>query len=177
MPADLTQRVALTQGERLRRAAYAATAIAGALLALAVAVRLGHGRSDGVYLSTYDIWVTLAGLAGGFVGLRLTEHLFGHPGAWGLLRAIGGLVLICFTAPIVAGSLALPLYGTMFGPFMFGTTVFAVPLLGLIWAGTLLAVHLCLAPWRRERDSLFAEPDPRDRRSALRSRRGNSGFP
>ena len=174
MPADQTQRVALTQGERLRRAAYAVTAIAGALLALAVAVRLGHGQDDGARLSTYDIWVTLAGLAGGFVGLRLTEHLFGHPGAWGVLRAMGGLVLICFTAPIVAGSLALPLYGTMFGPFMFGTTLFAVPLLGLIWAGTLLAVHLCLGPWRRERDSVFAKPD---RRAALRARRGNSGFP
>ncbi len=90
MPVDQTQRVAMTQGERLRRAAYAVTAIAGALLALAVAVRLGHGQDDGFHLSKYDIWVTLAGLAGGFVGLRLTEHLFGHPGAWGLLRAIGG---------------------------------------------------------------------------------------
>lgn len=172
MPADQTPHVALTHGERLRRAAYAATAIAGAVLALAVAVRLGHGAEDGPRLSTYDIWVTLAGLAGGFVGLRLTEHLFGHPGAWGFLRAAGGLVLICVTAPVVAGSLALPLYGTMFGPFMFGTTLFAVPLLGLIWAGTLLAVHLCLAPWRRERDSVFAKPD---RRAALRAPRGSSG--
>jgi hypothetical protein len=88
-----------------------------------------------------------------------------------MIRAVGGIVLICFTAPIVAGSLALPLYGTMFGPFMFGTTIVAVPLLGLIWAFTLLAVHLCLAPWRRERDSVFTAPeaDPRFR-SRLRPR-------
>jgi hypothetical protein len=171
--------VAISQGEVLRRAAYAATAAAGALLALAVAVRLGHAQ-DGIRgFSTYDLWVTLAGLAGGFAGLRFTEHFFGHPGAWGVLRAIGGIILICFTAPIIAGSLALPLYGTMFGPFMFGTTIFAVPLLGLIWAGTLLAVHLCLAPWRRERDSVFAvpTPDPRRHKAGLRSRRGNSGSP
>lgn len=165
-------RVALSQGQALRRAAYAVMATAGALLALAVVVRLGHTQ-DGVRgISTYDVWVTVAGIAGGFAGLRLTEHLFGHPGAWGALRALGGIVMICVTAPVIAGSLALPLYGTMFGPFMLGTTLVAVPLLGLIWAGTLLAVHLCLTPWRRERDSVFSVPDPR-----LTPRRGSSGLP
>jgi hypothetical protein len=158
-------RASITTGERLRRAAYAVTAAAGALLALAAALRLGPGPAGADGFSRYNLWVSLAGLAGGFVGLRVTEHLFGHPGAWGALRAIGGIALICFTAPVVAGSLALPLYGTMFGPFMFGTTIVAVPLLGLLWAVTLLAVHLCLGPWRRERDSLFVEPkaDPRFR--------------
>jgi hypothetical protein len=172
MPTQPTIRIALSQGQTLRRAAYAVTAAAGALLALAVVVRLGHPQDGVGGLTTYDVWVTLAGFAGGFAGLRLTEHLFGHPGAWGVLRAMGGIVMICVTAPVIAGSLALPLYGTMFGPFMFGTTLVAVPLLGLIWAGTLLAVHLCLAPWRRERDSVFTMRDAR-----LTVRRGSSGSP
>lgn len=176
MPADPIPRPTLTQGERLRRAAYAGTAVIGAVLALAVAVRLGHGESPGWTITTYDLWVTLAGFAGGFVGLRLTEHMFGHPGLRGALRALGGIVLICLSSPIVAGSLALPLYGTMFGPFMFGTTLLAVPLLGLIWAATLLAVHFCLAPWRRERESLFRPVLARGA-GRLTARRGSSGSP
>jgi len=176
MPADQQTRLTLTQGERLRRTAYAATAAIGAVLALAVAVRLGHGGEPGWHVTTYDLWVTFAGFAGGFVGLRLTEHMFGHPGLRGVLRALWGIVLICLTSPIVAGSLALPLYGTMFGPFMFGTTLMAVPLLGLIWAGTLLAVHFCLADWRRERDSLF-RPVMRGPAAGLMARRGSSGSP
>jgi hypothetical protein len=176
MPADPQPVLTLSQGERLRRTAYAVTAVIGAVLALAVAVRLGHGDEPEWTLSTYDVWVTLAGFAGGFVGLRLTEHLFGHPGWRGALRALGGIVLICLTTPIVAGSLALPLYGTMFGPFMFGTTLFAVPLLGLIWAGTLLAVHFCLAPWRRERESLF-RPVVRRQAAGFRARPESSGSP
>jgi hypothetical protein len=172
MSANRPFRVALSQGQTLRRAAYAVTAAAGALLAFAVVVRLGHSQDSLLGVTPYDGWVMLAGFAGGFAGLRLTEHLFGHPGAWGVLRAIGGIVVICVTAPVIAGSLALPLYGTMFGPFMFGTTLLAVPLLGLIWAGTLLAVHLCLVPWRRERESVFTGSAP-----GLRVRRGNSGLP
>jgi hypothetical protein len=158
MPIKSLLRPATTQGERFRQIAYAAVAVSGALLALAVTLRLGHKADTPFTLSTYHLWVTLAGLAGGFVGLRVTEHFFGHPGAWGVLRALGGIIIICLTAPVITGSLALPLYGTMFGPFMFGTTLVALPLLGIIWAVTLLAVHLCLAPWRRERDSLFTAP-------------------
>lgn len=176
MPLKSLLRPATTQGERYRQIAYAAVAISGALLALAVTLRLGHRGNAEQAVTTYHLWVTLAGLAGGFVGLRVTEHFFGHPGAWGMLRALAGIVLICLTAPVITGSLALPLYGTMFGPFMFGTTLVALPLLGIIWAVTLLAVHLCLAPWRRERDSLFTMPAAAAS-ARITPRRGSSGSP
>lgn len=178
MPSDFLPYETMSPGERLRRVAYAATAVAGALLALVVAVRLGHPADQGLWLSTYGVWVTLAGLAGGFVGLRLTEHLFGHPGLWGAVKALLGILLICLVAPVVAGSLALPLYGTMFGPFMFGTTIVAVPLLGLLWAATLLAAHMCLAPWRRERESVFLtlQTDSRSQ-TKVTPRRGSYGSP
>jgi hypothetical protein len=179
MPADSPTRPRLSQGERLRRIAYAATAICGALLALAVTLHLGQRDSAGFALTTYDLWVTVTGLAGGYAGLHVTEHYFGHPGLRGTLQALGGIVLICLAAPVIAGTLALPLYGTMFGPFMLGTTLAALPLLGLLWTMTLVAVHLCLTPWRRERDSVFVAPTAPQGKAAgqFTPRRGSSGYP
>jgi hypothetical protein len=179
MPADFPTRPRLSRGERLRLTAYAATAVAGALLAVAVSLHLGQRDDPHVALTAYDLWVMFAGLAGGHAGLHLTERYFGHPGLRGALQALGGIVLICLAAPVIAGTLALPLYGTMFGPFMFGTTLAALPLLGILWAMTLLAVHLCLAPWRRERDSVFAAPSvaPARRAAPVTPRRGSSGCP
>ncbi|MCW1951376.1 MAG: hypothetical protein KIH44_008410, partial [Octadecabacter sp.] len=70
------------------------------------------------------------------------------------------------------GTLGLPLYGTMFGPFIVVVTLLGAPILAMLWAFTLLGIHILLASYQRERDSIFtpARMDKSDPPENLRMR-------
>lgn len=153
MQADGPSQPWTTTGERGLIAAYAVVSLLGAGLAFAAVSGLGAGA--GGPLSPFEIWTIAAGAIGGAAGLGLSGELLGRPGRAGWRRAALGMVVASFAGSLVVGTLILPLWGTMFGPLALAVTLAGEPLLALIWACGLLAVHRLLIPWRRERDSIF----------------------
>lgn len=148
-------RMSLTEGEQSILLAFFGVGFFGAALALNVVTTLG-GHADMFHaFSTYDYWIVLSGATGGCVGLYMGRNWMGLPGMRGIVFALIGMIWISFLGGLVGGTLALPIYGTMFGPFTLFVSLFSAPLLALFWGCILLAAHFLIMMWRTERDSIF----------------------
>lgn len=172
MPAP-TRRMstALTAGARARLQAHVLIGLAGAAVAFVIAVRIGEGAFIARPLAAYDIWLVLSGAIGANAGLFLMRHHLGGRGLPGALRGVAGAIFLSLSAAVIGGSLALPLYGTMFGPFTLLVTLGGAPILAVAWMAVIALCHLSLRAWHDERDSIFV---PAGRAAVSRSR-GNSG--
>lgn len=155
MFAAMKKRLVLTEGEKGVLLAYIALAVFGAGLAHIVVNDLGGDDAILRSLSTYDIWMVLSGALGADIGLYSVHHRLGHRGISGIWSAVRGALIMTLTATIVAGTLALPGFGTMFGPFAAFVTFWASPLLFVFWCIMLMATHLLFAKWRAERDTIY----------------------
>jgi hypothetical protein len=62
---------------------------------------------------------------------------------------------VTFIGSLIGGTLGLPFYGTMFGPFIVVVTLMGAPLLAMLWAFNLLGAHVLLGIYRSERDTIF----------------------
>ncbi len=153
-------RIRPTRGERLRILALVLAALVGAVLCLASVGALDPGRA-GPAGPGPALWRLMAGALGTFVALRFNLGRFGWPRLRGWARMAGGVLLVTLFAPVVAGTLVLPLYGTMFGPLALVLTLIRRPALALLWFGVLVAAHLLLQDYRRERDTIFFAPAAR----------------
>ncbi len=137
--------------------AYLATACFGVIFATIVILRLDGTALLRRSLTLYEIWIVASGAVGGMSGLRIGLPFFGT----GSMRlTLLGMGVVTFAAPLVAGSLALPLYGTMFGPFTLVLILAASPILASLWAVTLLGVDRLVLTWTAERDSIFGARPP-----------------
>jgi len=154
----LPERLKTTEGERGVLLAALVVAVFGAGLALCVIGRLGGSHTVMRSLSYYDFWIIFSGGLGSSIGLYLGRNWFGHPGLSGWRKAVAGIFVVTFAGAICSGSLALPLYGTMFGPFSVLMTFIGNPILGVFWVATLLSAHRLIINWRFERDSIFRMP-------------------
>ena len=152
----------LTQGEQSILLAFAGVAFCGGALALNVVMTLGGQAALLNPFDIYDYWVILSGIIGACAGLYLGRNWMGHKGARGFGAAIIGIIWISFLGALVGGSMALPLYGTMFGPFTLFVSLFSAPLLALLWVNVLVGAHFLLAIWRTERDTIFDAVLPTD---------------
>ena len=65
------------------------------------------------------------------------------------------VVWISFVGALIGGTLALPFYGTMFGPFTLVVTLLNAPFLAVLWIWTLFSAHLMIKERRIERDSII----------------------
>ncbi len=148
----------LTDGERGVALAYVGLAVFGAGLAHSVVNNLGGQGTILRSLSGYDIWMILSGAVGADLALYFNRNRIGHAGASGLWTAAIGALLITLSATIIAGTLALPGYGTMFGPFAAFVTFWSSPVLLVFWCIMLIATHMLFSNWRKERETLFAGP-------------------
>ncbi len=100
---------------------------------------------DGGELPTFlKFWVPVASLLAGALAVLRMLHSFGHPGGAGYLRAVNGMVSAAFFAALVAGTLSLPVYGTMFGPLIAVTVLIAAPSVLAVWFLALSAAHILL---------------------------------
>lgn len=74
------------------------------------------------------------------------------------------MIWISFVGALFGGTLALPFYGTMFGPFTLVVTLIKAPILALLWTSSLLSAHFMIKVRRDERDSVLyaALPDSDD---------------
>ncbi|WP_377513006.1 hypothetical protein [Octadecabacter sp. R77987] len=149
-----------TQGERARALAYIAVALFGAGFAFVTVTRMNGERVLGTGLTWYDLWIVISGGIGAAAALFLARDKIGQPGLRGVYRAAFGTVWISFVGALIAGTLALPLYGTMFGPFTLGVTLTSAPMLAMLWFANLLSVHVLMLRWHIERESIFAKPVP-----------------
>ncbi len=127
-------------------------AISGAIVAIfATDMLLADRGADRFFL-----WNGIGGALGATWSTVLCLKWLGHEGRWGLLHLILGFLIISFLTSVAAGTLILPLYGTMFGPFGAIMTFFNTPQLAIVWCGAIVGAHLQAIKWRRERDSIFA---------------------
>jgi hypothetical protein len=157
------QIVPLTAGERNLIIAYASVSLFGAVLAVCAVLQLGEGALFLRAPTQYEIWTCIAGAIGAGLALYIAQQHLGHGGWRGWVRAAGGMVMLCFTGSIVTGTMVLPLYGTMFGPFTLTMILAGSPFLAALWLTTLCGAHLLVSVWRAERDSIFTTQrlDPR----------------
>lgn len=145
-----------TPGERGLAVAYAVIAMFGTVLAFVVVNSLGGGTDIIRPMGLYDFWIIFSGAVGAFGGLYFGCVWLGHPGFAGWWKALVAIPVISLVAALIAGTLALPGHGTMFGPLGLLTTLIANPLLALLWSTTIIAAHFRFILWRKERDSIFA---------------------
>lgn len=158
-------------GEKRLLAAIFCVGLCGALLSFVIVTQMGASKQYLRAMTHADAWFYFSGIAGALGGLYLGRDWFGHSGIAGTIRFIGGIIVVSFTGGLIGGSLAIPLYGTMFGPLMVGLTLWGNPALGIFWLAALTASHVLVRTWRRERRSLFvpitmpvrkkAQPAPR----------------
>ncbi len=179
---QFSQLLRLTDGERRLAIALMCMALFGAAVGLVVAVRIGHGGVVTEGFGLYDLWVILSGAMGGAAGLWFMRHRMGQPGLRGLGLACTGVGAISLLGPLIGGTLALPLYGTMFGPFTLAVIFASAPMLGVLWLCFLAMVHVLMLDWTAERDSIFrsldaavAAPPRRRKPAAVSLRPGSSG--
>jgi hypothetical protein len=145
----------LTEGERRMAMVLVAVGLFGAALAFAILWRMGQGDVLEEGLSLRSLWFAFSGGIGAMAGLFAARRWFGHPGLRGWLAALWGGVVLCFVAALAGGTLALPLYGTMFAPMMLALTLWSSPLLVAMWGSVLIGSHLQMRFWRAERDTIF----------------------
>ena len=155
MISSAIKRMNLTEGERSLLLAYGVVSLFGAGISFTIVNQLEGNAGMLRVLSFYDIWMIFAGMFGACSGLYFARGWMGHAGSRGLLDMLKAIGLTSFAAAIVGGTLALPFYGTMFGPFLLGLTFWGHPLLALFWVATLVGVHVLFRFWREERDSIF----------------------
>ena len=148
-------RLDLTAGERSLLQAYLAVGGMSAVLALTVVAHLDRGAVLLQAPSAYAGWLLVSGAVAGVAALRAVRHRIGLPGAVGAFSTAGAALVATLIAGVVGGSLALPVYGTMFGPFSLLVTLAAMPGLGIAWLGCFVLAHLWIRLWHVERDSIF----------------------
>ncbi len=149
----------MTDGERSLAMAYIFVALFGAGMAFVAVIQLGQGTAFARPMNWYECWIVLAGALGGVAALFLAGDKLGRPGWRGHLRATLGAIWVSFVGALIAGTLALPIYGTMFGPFTLGITLAGSPMLAGLWFANLMSAHLLISAWRIERDSIFVTPN------------------
>lgn len=149
------ERLALTNGERSIILAYFGVAVFGAALGINVVLTLGGAAAWITPFNAYDYWVIFSASAGGCVGLYLGREWMGHEGPRGVGRAIIGIIWVSFVGALAGGTMALPFYGTMFGPFTLVVSLFSAPILAILWITALFSAHLMIKVRRIERDSIL----------------------
>lgn len=152
----------LTEGEQSVLLAFIGVGILGAWMSFTIVNQLGDEGRLIRALSLFDCWMILAGFLGSVGGLYVGMRWFGHPGMMGIWYLAKGIFGVTSIAAIVGGTLALPFYGTMFGPFLLALTLWVHPMLASFWVAMLMGSHGLIMQWRRERNTIFGAPDSDD---------------
>ena len=144
----------LTDGERARALAFLLVGACSCGLGFLAVLHLDRSALFNEF-SGYQIWIVVAAGIGGVGALFLSGDRMGQPGPIGAMRAMAGGVWVTFIGALIGGTLGLPFYGTMFGPFIVVVTLLGAPVLAMLWIFNLIGVHLLMAVYQRERDTIF----------------------
>ena len=140
--------------ERTLLVALAGLAATGGLLGFEALKGLQYmqefvGRAAGEWVSTF------AAALGGVGAPLILRHRFGLTGVKGTLAAFGAAFVATGLLGILAGTFVLPVFGTMFGPWLILTTVLEQPWLLAPWLLCLYAYHVAEKDYARESETLF----------------------
>jgi hypothetical protein len=147
------QFVQFSYGERGVIWSYLGVCLIGALVALSVGLTLNGSSSLTTFPSPYDLWLAFSGALGAGSALYLGRGFLGRSDLWGMICVLVGLPFISFGGALIAGTLALPIYGTMFGPLALISTFIENPFLAAIWATAIFGAHAGQALYQGEQDS------------------------
>lgn len=134
---------------------YAIAALFGGWLSYVATERLANGDLPLMFPTYYELWTFIAGGVGTILGIYLGRRYLGHPGISGLAKLALGLISINFIAALISGTLALPFFGTMFGPLALIGTLITYPILTIIWFVCLYNAHMAHGLYLQERNSIF----------------------
>lgn len=148
-------RFRMSDGQSARALAFFLVAVVGIGMGYVTVIRLEGGRPLIEGFTIYERWIVLASGLGAMTALFLSGDRLGQSGPWSIGRAAAGALWVSVVGAVIAGTLALPVYGTMFAPFSLIISLTASPVLALIWAAHLLGIHILMGIYQRERDSIF----------------------
>ncbi len=151
MWARIMKTIHLTRGEKSLAVAFGAIVAISAGITILIMSGVEGANAIPPEPTWYDTWVIFAGALSGGLALYLARGWMGVQGAIGYARAAIGSVAVALGAAVIAGTLILPLYGTIFGPIMLVTQFIELPLLAVAWFSVALAAHAMIARWREER--------------------------
>ncbi len=142
----------LTPGERGILLSYVTVALYGLAFGFTIVMTKDADALLVRPLSVHEKWTIAAGGIGMCFGLWSTKDRIG---CLGPIRTAVSMVFLCIIGAITAGTLALPVYGTMFAPMALIVMLFASPFMMGLWLLSLAAVHRLMGQWHHERDSIF----------------------
>ena len=140
--------------ERTVLTAYFGLSATGALLGFDALEELQ--AMDELVGVTAGNWLsTILAASGALLAAIILRESFGRPGLLGAGQAfVSSCVATCLMG-IIAGTFLLPVFGTMFGPWLIITTLIVKPWLALPWALALFGFHLARSEYDRERETIF----------------------
>ncbi|MFQ6553385.1 hypothetical protein AAD018_013690 [Aestuariibius insulae] len=130
-----------------RRRVMLAITLYGGLIAYTVVRQMRSGFMTEFGL--YEFWVILSGMLGSAIAYQTGEAHLGFPGWQGAVRALATAVWVALFGAVVAGTLALPGYGTIYGPISVAITLVEAPVLLVVLAGMLAGAHLMMLDLRK----------------------------
>ena len=140
-------------GTRALVKAYLLTAISGGGVGFLAVLHLDR-QAFLEALTLYQYWVIVASAIGGVIALYLAGEKIGSSSHVSIVQRVAGSIWFMFVGALVGGTLALPLYGTMFGPFVVAVTLIGSPFIVLICVCNMIAINMLMSSYRSERETM-----------------------
>ena len=144
-------RFPLSNGEQSVVWSYFGLSLVGAWVAFSTGVSLKEATT--ALPTVYDLWLAISGAIGASAALFYCRKYFGQADLFGMAKVVIGIAFVSLGAAFIAGTLALPIYGTMFGPLAMLSTFYAHPILAYVWGTALLGVNAAYAHRNREQNA------------------------
>jgi hypothetical protein len=149
----------VTPGGRFKLLAYSmVTSVTGLTGYLVLRDALFLPAVPGI-IGLYDIWMICASALAGFAALMISRGWIGMPGMLGIIRACFGALVMLVLASLIGGSLIMPIYGTVYAPFIVLSAFIANPLWAVFWCGGVVAAHWVLAQSEQKRLAILSEQE------------------
>ena len=132
----------LTRGDKALAMAYGAMSAMSA--GMTMLIMSDVTTAIPVTIVGYETWVAIVGAFSGALALYATRNWMSLAGRLGTLRAMVGGCISAFLAAVIAGTLIVPFYGTLFAPVLLLTAFTVKPYLVLAWFGIVMMAHLLL---------------------------------
>lgn len=132
----------------------------GGVAGYGVAQRL---RLDGVLagMSVHMIvWIVVAAILGMVIGFAIHFRAIGHRGACGIVRSLAAQIMLTLTATLIAGTLIVPLHGTLYGPLVVAELAVDGPVPLVVWPFEALTIHWLMTIWQAEKACAFRRRAP-----------------
>ena len=121
--------------------AFLCLCTAGSLLGTAALTKL-LAAPQSMSSNITGCWLAVSCTIGAGAAAYILRHQFGRPGHLGALVALAGIINVTFVSSVVSGSLLIPIFGTMFGPWLMFGHILEGNIAVLPWVLSLYAFHL-----------------------------------